>query len=115
MFITGAVFYFFHRFPLVVGFIYCQYLSVCAFVRGMAVPIANFFGVIYLCLGIVLIFASEQVIPHVMMIDELTGAWRYKGSNEEELLLFVDGYHTHTVYSNEAKSFTETSGGVYSI
>ncbi len=50
-----------------------------------------------------------------MMIDELTGAWLHKGSNEEQLLLFVDGYHTHTVYSKAGKNFIETSGGAYSI
>jgi len=50
-----------------------------------------------------------------MMIDELTGAWLYKRGNEEQLVLFVDGYYTHTVYSKAGKSFTETSGGRYNI
>src|SRR5678816_167364 len=50
-----------------------------------------------------------------MMIDELTGAWLHKGSNEEQLLLFVDGYHTHTVYNKAGKNFIETSGGAYNI
>ena len=50
-----------------------------------------------------------------MMIDELTGAWLHKDSNEEQLLLFVDGYHTHTVYSKAGKRFVETMGGAYTI
>jgi len=49
------------------------------------------------------------------MIDELTGAWLHNGSNEEQLLLFVDGYYTHTVYCKAGKSFIETSGGSYNI
>ena len=50
-----------------------------------------------------------------MMIDELTGAWLYKRGNEEQLVLFVDGYYTHTVYSKDEKNFIETSGGAYTI
>jgi hypothetical protein len=49
------------------------------------------------------------------MIDELTGAWMHERNNEEQLLLFVDGYTTHTVYSKAGKKFRETRGGTYRI
>ena len=49
------------------------------------------------------------------MADELKGAWMYQSGNEEQLLQFVDGYHTHTVYSKEGKKFIETRGGTYTI
>ena len=36
-----------------------------------------------------------------------------QGRNEEQVLVFVDGYTTHTVYSKTGKRFTETRGGKY--
>jgi hypothetical protein len=47
------------------------------------------------------------------MTDELTGAWMHQENNEEQLLLFVDGYHTHSVFSKAEKKFMETLGGTY--
>src|SRR5688500_16722147 len=47
------------------------------------------------------------------MTDELTGAWMHRDNNEEHLLLFVDGYHTHSVYNKVEKKFIETHGGTY--
>ena len=49
------------------------------------------------------------------MTDELTGAWMHEGNNEEQLLQFVDGYNTYTVYSKAGKKFIETRGGPYTI
>lgn len=49
------------------------------------------------------------------MTDELTGAWLHEASNEEQLLLFVDGYTTHTAYSEAGKKFIGTKGGPYTI
>ena len=49
------------------------------------------------------------------MIDELTGAWMHQENNQQQLLQFIDGYHTHTIYSKEEKKFIETRGGPYSI
>src|SRR5687768_12588392 len=49
------------------------------------------------------------------MIDELTGAWMHQENNQQQLLQFIDGYHTHTIYSKEEKKFIETRGGNYSI
>lgn len=39
----------------------------------------------------------------------------HEGNKEEQLLLFVDGYYTHTVYSKSGKTFTNTKGGSYRI
>lgn len=47
------------------------------------------------------------------MSNELKGAWMHEGSNEEQLLLFVDGYHTNTSYSKVGKKFIGTRGGTY--
>jgi hypothetical protein len=47
------------------------------------------------------------------MTDELTGAWMHQYNNEEHLFQFVDGYHTHSVYSKTEKKFIETHGGPY--
>ena len=47
------------------------------------------------------------------MTDELTGAWMHQDNNDEHLLQFVDGYHTHSVYSKPEKKFMETRGGTY--
>jgi hypothetical protein len=49
------------------------------------------------------------------MTDELKGAWMHEGSNEEQLLLFIDGYYTHTVYSKVGRKFIETRGGAYAV
>src|SRR5687767_5686324 len=49
------------------------------------------------------------------MIDELTGAWMHQENNQQQLLQFIDGYHTDTIYSKEEKKFIETRGGNYSI
>ena len=49
------------------------------------------------------------------MTDVLTGAWLHEDNNEEQLLLFVDGYNTNTVYSKAGRRFVETRGGTYSI
>lgn len=69
-----------------------------------------------LCIAIVLIFvANSGFKKNKIMADELTGAWMHQSGNEEQLLQFVDGYHTHTVYSKTSKKFIETRGGTYTI
>lgn len=53
---------------------------------------------------------KEDAVP-----DQLTGSWLRQNGTQEEVLLFIDGYHTHTVYSKSEKKFIETRGGTYSI
>ena len=39
----------------------------------------------------------------------------HQHNNQQHLLQFIDGYHTHTIFSKEEKKFIETRGGPYSI
>lgn len=41
------------------------------------------------------------------------GAWQLQKGNEEEILLFKDGYFTHTTYNQNNKQFIQTRGGTY--
>ncbi|MBD0287843.1 MAG: membrane or secreted protein [Flavisolibacter sp.] len=41
------------------------------------------------------------------------GAWQLQKGNEEEILLFKDGYFTHTTYNQRDKQFIQTRGGTY--
>ena len=50
-----------------------------------------------------------------LMADQLRGAWMRQSSDEEHLLLFIDGYNTHTVYNKAGKKFIQTRGGTYNI
>lgn len=43
----------------------------------------------------------------------LSGAWQLDNANEEQILLFVDDYFTHTTYDKESKRFIQTRGGTY--
>jgi hypothetical protein len=45
--------------------------------------------------------------------DNLTGAWGWQGANEEQVLLFTDGYFTHTSYNKANRKFIQTRGGTY--
>ena len=46
---------------------------------------------------------------------ELTGAWLLKQGQEEQVLLFADGYFTHTTYDKTARRFVQTRGGSYTV
>jgi hypothetical protein len=45
--------------------------------------------------------------------DSVTGAWQLKGGGAEQVLLFMDGYFTHTTYDKATKQFMQTRGGTY--
>ncbi|HUC80837.1 MAG TPA: hypothetical protein VMR70_07965 [Flavisolibacter sp.] len=47
--------------------------------------------------------------------DTLTGAWQLSNNNEEQVLIFVDGYFTHMTYDKAGKKFMQTRGGTYSL
>ena len=65
---------------------------------------------------VILIFvASSGFSKERVVADQLTGAWLHQSGNEEQLLLFADGYNTHTAYSKTGKKFIETRGGPYQI
>ena len=65
---------------------------------------------------VVMIFVSNSGFTKKdTMADPLKGAWMHQNGDEEQLLLLVDGYATHTVYSRPGKKFVETCGGTYVI
>lgn len=67
-----------------------------------------------LCISVVLtLLSGSGSKKNEMIADQLSGAWMHQAANEEHLLLFVDGYNTHTVYSKTGKKFVETCGGTY--
>ena len=69
-----------------------------------------------LLVAVILIFVSNSGFKkNDMMADQLKGAWMHQSGTEEQVLLFVDGYNTHTVYSKAGKKFIETRGGTYNI
>lgn len=45
----------------------------------------------------------------------LNGAWMLQNGNEEQVLLFADGYFTHTTYDKVNKQFIQTRGGTASV
>jgi hypothetical protein len=45
----------------------------------------------------------------------LSGAWTLKNHNEEQVLLFADGYVTHTTYDRHGKKFVQSRGGTFSV
>jgi hypothetical protein len=47
--------------------------------------------------------------------DAINGAWQIKTAGTEDLLLFIDGYFTHTTYDKGAKKFVQTRGGQFSF
>ena len=47
--------------------------------------------------------------------DAITGAWRIETAGSDQVLLFMDGYVTHTVYDRTSKRFDRTRGGTYTF
>src|SRR5688572_28268919 len=63
-----------------------------------------------------LLMAFQSFTPNnisINMGDGLTGAWVLNNANEEQVLIFMDGYFTHTTYNKQTKSFLQTRGGNY--
>src|SRR5688500_18482241 len=63
-----------------------------------------------------LLMAFQSFTPINITIkkaDGLTGAWVLNNANEEQVLIFMDGYFTHTTYNEQTKSFIQTRGGNY--
>ena len=47
--------------------------------------------------------------------DGISGAWQRQDAEAQELLLFMDGYFTHTTFNKATKRFYQTRGGTYQI
>lgn len=45
--------------------------------------------------------------------DLLKGAWHFQTESVEHVLIFQDGYFSHTVFDKENKKFVSSYGGVY--
>lgn len=45
--------------------------------------------------------------------DEIMGAWQLQDADGEHVLLFVDGYYTHSTFDKAKKRFIQTRGGTY--
>ena len=68
------------------------------------------------CVAIILIFVSNRGLKKSeVMADQLRGSWMRSSGDKEQVLLFIDGYNTQTIYSKSGKRFIETRGGTYSI
>lgn len=45
----------------------------------------------------------------------LDGAWLLQNGDVQEVLLFADGYFTHTTYNTTGKKFVQTNGGAFRL
>src|SRR5687768_17183035 len=66
----------------------------------------NIFSAILVLTGILLISSFKQQ-------DSITGAWQRADGSLEEVLIFQDGYFTHTTYDKNNRKFVQTKGGTY--
>jgi hypothetical protein len=62
--------------------------------------------------GVVLLVAFR---PALFADDALTGAWQLTKGAERQVLLFQDGYLTHTTFDKDGKQFMQTRGGTYAL
>lgn len=46
-------------------------------------------------------------------VSSLSGAWQLKTGDREEVIIFQDGYFSHTSFDKKNKQFISTYGGVY--
>ena len=69
---------------------------------------------IFALLGVIIFFSAFRQ-PFSPSNDVLLGTWEKKAGNEEQVLLFADGYFTHTTYDKQSRRFIQTRGGTYSL
>lgn len=62
---------------------------------------------------VVLFFSSQDARSDKETVPALVGSWMREDGDEEEILLFIDGYSTQTTYSKRRKKFIHTRGGIY--
>ncbi|MGV3657564.1 MAG: hypothetical protein ACO1NX_06405, partial [Chitinophagaceae bacterium] len=68
-------------------------------------------GLVILCAAGFYAFAPMQETAE----DPLRGAWRQQENGGEDVLLFMDGYATQTMYKLGDKEFVMSRGGTYSV
>ena len=68
-----------------------------------------------LLLALVTSLFSLLAFRNMGAADSVTGAWQLKTGGVEQVLLFMDGYVTHTTYDITSKRFVQTRGGTYTF
>ena len=68
-----------------------------------------------LCTAMLLLALYSFTTNQKQAQDAITGAWMAMEDGNESVLLFADGYATHTVYSKGKKEFKHTRGGPYTV
>lgn len=61
-----------------------------------------------------LVLAATVLSGTAQTHSQLGGAWEYHDGNVKHLIVFVDGYFSHTRYDLQGKQFIGTRGGTYS-
>ncbi|HKZ67616.1 MAG TPA: hypothetical protein VJ111_14720 [Chitinophagaceae bacterium] len=71
------------------------------------------FLVFFTLTGFIFLLMSfrQQSVPAIQQL--LTGAWHLRHATIEEVLIFQDGYFSHTVFDKSNKKFISSYGGVY--
>ena len=64
--------------------------------------------------GLLLATSAFKINPG-NVADEVRGAWRLQEGSIEQVLVFQDGYFSHTIFDKSNKKFISTWGGVYKI
>ena len=59
------------------------------------------------------LFVVLNSFMHFTQQDTLKGAWHLQTGSMEQVLIFQDGYFTHSVFDVENKKFVSSYGGVY--
>src|SRR5688500_17661159 len=69
---------------------------------------------IFISFSFIMAFST---IHNQMSISDasIRGAWVEQKGDEEQIILLIDNYFTHTVYSKLGRKFISTSGGKYAI
>jgi hypothetical protein len=70
-----------------------------------------FLGLLFVSLATLYAFSTIQKTT----ADALTGAWRQQENGGEDVLLFMDGYVTQTMYKIGQKEFVMSRGGTYKL
>lgn len=71
-------------------------------------------NMLHLSLFLILIVVFQSAFFRPMpQSNNLRGAWKSESGTNQEVLMFSDGYFSHTGYNKEQKNFYFTRGGTY--
>ncbi|MES2894294.1 MAG: membrane or secreted protein [Bacteroidota bacterium] len=59
------------------------------------------------------LLSNSSVNKSNLAAGELNGSWMNRDGGQEQVVVFIDGYTTHTIFSKAGKKFIETRGGTY--